>query len=244
MSQSGCRSYRLRVDGDLLETTCCPAMVWAEGIDPHHPNAESPAFLSGLLERVVSTGEAFVSAERRQRVRKMLRHGKYRPSGRGKPSSEYLLRAALGGVFPTVNAPVDINNAVSLESGFPASIFDAALSGSELLLRRGRQGESFVFNSAGQSIDLEDLLLICRREGEEWLPCGNPVKDAMATKISSGTTDVVAVLYVPADEPPSVAERWASAFADLLKRGCQADSVGYQVLDRIEPDPLLGAIRS
>ncbi|MBN1858259.1 hypothetical protein JW848_03530, partial [Candidatus Bipolaricaulota bacterium] len=152
----------------------------------------------------------------------------------GKPSSEYLLRAALGQTFPTVNAPVDVNNAVSLESGLPASIFDASLTGRELLMRHGRPGEAFVFNSAGQSIDLEDLLLVCRREAGHWVPCGNPVKDAMATKISSGTRDIVAVLYVPIDEPPPVAKRWASVFSTLLGEICRADSTGYHVVEQSE----------
>ena len=67
----------------------------------------------------------------------MLHHGTYRPSGRGETASEYLLATAQAGEFPLVNAPVDVNNAVSLLWGYPASIFDAANSGWELLLRRG-----------------------------------------------------------------------------------------------------------
>ncbi len=223
--------YTLTVDSQLLQGTCRPALIWATEIDTPETSESLPGFLSALLDRVTLAGESFVPAERRQRVRRMLRHGKYRPSGRGKPSSEYLLRAALAGSFPAVNAPVDVNNAISLESGFPASIFDVALSGTQLLLRHGVAEESYVFNKAGQSIDLEDLLVVCRRDDAGWVPCGNPVKDSMLTKISSQTTDVAAVLYVPADEAMSLAEQWARSFAELLQRACRAGSTGYCVIE-------------
>ena len=89
--------YTLTVDSQLLQGTCRPALIWATEIDTPETSESLPGFLSALLDRVALAGESFVPAERRQRVRRMLRHGKYRPSGRGKPSSEYLLRAALAG---------------------------------------------------------------------------------------------------------------------------------------------------
>jgi DNA/RNA-binding domain of Phe-tRNA-synthetase-like protein len=160
----------------------------------------------------------------------MLRYGCYKPAGRGKPASEFLLRAALSDSFPLVNGPVDVNNAISLASGLPGSIFDADLSGTELLLRRGLPGESYVFNPAGQVIDLEDLIVVCRREGESWAPCGNPVKDAIATKIRPETQNVVAVLYAPAGESIAFVETWAGRYAELLRAHCQACAVGFKTV--------------
>jgi DNA/RNA-binding domain of Phe-tRNA-synthetase-like protein len=159
----------------------------------------------------------------------MLRFGKYKPAGRSKPSSEYLLGSALEGDFPLVSGPVDVNNAVSLEWGYPASIFDISLSGPALLLRRGKPGESYVFNASGQIIDLEDLLCVCRSEGELWVPCGNPVKDAMATKIRESTRDISAVVYAPASESPQGIEAAAARFADLLRSECGAAESGWSV---------------
>ena len=222
-------SYRLVSDPSLTPSPVLPALIWAEGIEPPAPTEEMPDALAELLARVRSTGEAFVPQETRQRIRGMLRHGKYKPSGRGKPASEFLLRAAPAGDFPVVNGPVDANNLVSLESGFPGSIFDAALSGQRLLLRRGVPGESYLFNPSGQSIDLEDLLLVCRFTAGAWEPCGNPVKDSMETKIRPETRDVIAVLYAPADEPLDSVERWAGRYAELLVRHCGADRVGQRV---------------
>ena len=227
--------YRLEVDPSLAPCPTRAAIVWGEGIEPPTPTIDMPGFLAETVGRVQEVGEAFVPQETRGRVRSILRHGKYKPSGRGKPASEFLLRAALAGTFPVVNGPVDANNAVSLESGLPGSIFDADLSGTHLLLRRGLPGESYVFNPSGQSIDLEDLLLVCRQTPMGWEPCGNAVKDSMATKIGPGTRNVVAVVYAPADEPIDALGAWASRFAELLASHCGAASVGFRVVTEDSP---------
>jgi len=87
-----------------------------------------------------------------------------------------------------------------------------------------------VFNPSGQTIDLEDLLLVCRKTEDGWEACGNPVKDAMITKISADTVDVVAVLYAPIDEPVSSVENWAHRYATLLAEHCGATDSGYEVI--------------
>ena len=222
--------YRLEIDPSLDPSPVLPALIWAEGIAAPRPTEETPTFLTEILTEAVTTGEEFVPAALRKRVRKMLRHGKYHASGRGKPASEFLLRAALAGSFPLVNGPVDVNNTISLASGLPGTIFDADLSGTHLLLRRGRPEESYTFNRSGQTIDLQDLLLVCRRVGEAWEPCGNPVKDAMSTKIHPETKRVIAVLYAPMDEPVSSLEGWTARYADLLKAHCEAEAVGFKVV--------------
>ena len=246
------------------------ALVWARGL-PGCPKTEAPpAYLADLLGRVRAAGESFLPPERKAAVRDMLRFGKYKPAGRSKPSSEYLLAAALDGEFPLVNGPVDANNAISLEWGYPASIFDAAKTGPELFIRRGLAGESYVFNPSGQAIELEDLLVVCRRAGGEnassgaparepgsptgwergssilwergssilwergssilWEPCGNPVKDAMATKVFEGARDVVAVVYAPASEPRVRLEACADRFRELLATECGAAEADLSII--------------
>jgi DNA/RNA-binding domain of Phe-tRNA-synthetase-like protein len=211
------------------------AVVWALGL-PGCPRTESaPPYLADLLGRVRSAGEAFLAPERKAAVRDMLRHGKYKPAGRSKPSSEYLLAAALedsgsAGAFPLVNGPVDANNAVSLEWGYPASVFDLARTGGELLIRRGLSGEAYVFNPSGQEIDLEDLVVVCRRlVSGAWEPCGNPVKDAMATKVFEDARDVAAVVYAPASDPADRLAACAARFRDILVLECGAAEAGFAI---------------
>jgi len=231
----------LSIDPSIEAGRLRAALVWASGL-PGSPATSAPsAWLSELLARVRSSGEAFLAPERKAAVRNMLRHGKYKPAGRAKPSSEYLLAAALEGDalegeapmggFPLVNGPVDANNAASLAWGYPASIFDTAKCGRDLLLRWGQPGESYVFNLSGQVIDLEDLLVACRRRADgTWEACGNPVKDAMATKVFEDCREVAAVVYAPAADPRAELEACAEAFAGMLRTECQAGDAGWSIV--------------
>jgi DNA/RNA-binding domain of Phe-tRNA-synthetase-like protein len=207
------------------------ALVWASGLPACPKTDAAPDYLRDLLGRARAAGGAFLAPERKAAVRDMLRFGKYKPAGRGRPSSEYLLAAALEGDFPLVNGPVDANNAVSLEWGYPASVFDSAKTGPDLYLRRGLAGESYVFNPSGQTIELEDLLVICRRGraggASAWEPCGNPVKDAMATKVFEDARGVVAIVYAPTADGKGRLESCAERFALLLRESCGAVESGF-----------------
>jgi DNA/RNA-binding domain of Phe-tRNA-synthetase-like protein len=220
----------LSIDPAIDPVVFRAALIWGFGMPGCPASDAPPPFLNEILERARAGGPEFVPASRKAAVRGMLRHGSYKPAGRSKPSSEYLLAAALAGEFPTVNGPVDVNNGISLECGFPASIFDTDLSGLELFLRRGKQGESYEFNRSGQTISLEDLLCVCRKVDGEWVPCGNPVKDCMATKVSSSTTRAVAVIFAPADEPLPVLRAAAERYAGLLSSHCGAVQNGFTVV--------------
>lgn len=72
---------------------------------------------------------------------------------------EYILQAAIDGDFPMVNFFVDAVNLASLRYLYPMSIFDSDKAGMSLLVRLGVPNEEYIFNTSGQIIDLEDLLL-------------------------------------------------------------------------------------
>jgi DNA/RNA-binding domain of Phe-tRNA-synthetase-like protein len=149
-------------------------------------------------------------------VRKMLRFGHYKPTGRAKPASEYLLAVAREDRFPSIHNLVDINNLVSLESFLPISILDIDRAGTHrFVARRGRDGESYAFNDAGQVIDLVDLLLLARLP--EDVPCANPVKDSMATKVTPQTTQALAVIYAPRDLESTLTSA-VDRLTDVLQR--------------------------
>jgi DNA/RNA-binding domain of Phe-tRNA-synthetase-like protein len=128
-------------------------------------------------------------------IRDLLRKGGYKPTGRGKPASEYLAQTAARGEFPRISHVVDALNLVSLDSGLPISLLDTdlATAGTDgLVLRLGHPGEKYVFNAAGQEIDVAGLLCVARAGGP---PIGNPVKDSMATKTTPDTRNVLAVIW-------------------------------------------------
>ena len=173
----------------------------------------------GLMEEVRAAAQAAVverdsprSIALKAAVRDLLRFGAYKPTGRGKPASEYLLNAAAEGEFPLVNALVDINNLVSIESLLPVSLVDLDRAGAErFLCRRGRDGESYAFNASGQVLGLRDLLLLARLPSDA--PCATPVKDSQATKTHPETARVLGVIYAPAElsrEADAAAERMAN----------------------------------
>ncbi|CAM3313376.1 phenylalanine--tRNA ligase beta subunit-related protein [Rhodothermus bifroesti] len=138
---------------------------------------------------------------RRQAVRDLLRNGSYKPTGRAKPASEYLLRAVQENAFPRINAPVDVANFISLREMLPVSLWDLDRAAtSQFRFRLGRKGETYVFNSAAQTIDLHDLMVGCRVDAKTACdePIVNPVKDSLMTKTHAGTTRVAACIYAPA----------------------------------------------
>jgi DNA/RNA-binding domain of Phe-tRNA-synthetase-like protein len=141
----------------------------------------------------------------RAAVRDLLRHGGYKPTGRGKPASEYLLRAAGEGSLGPINLAVDLCNAVSLHSGLPISVVD--LERAVPPLRVAIAGdERYVFNAAGQEIDVQGLLCLFDAEG----PCANAVKDAQRTKTHAGTTRTLCLVWGTRDAPGRTAAtvRW------------------------------------
>lgn len=148
----------------------------------------------------------------RELVRELLRGHGYRPTGRGKPSSEYLAAAAREGRLGAINAVVDAGNAVSLHSGLPISVVDLGKARPPFAVRRPPAGTSFVFNRSGQEIDVGGLLCLCDADG----PCANAVKDSQRTKTDAATREVLAVVWAPRDAPAGHARAAAQWLQDLL----------------------------
>ena len=90
--------FLLSFDTSLEGSRLRAALVWARGIPNCAKTKIAPPYLVELLGRVREAGEGHLPAERKAAVRDMLRYGSYKPAGRAKPSSEYLLAAALTGV--------------------------------------------------------------------------------------------------------------------------------------------------
>lgn len=142
----------------------------------------------------------------RKAVRDLLRHGGYKPTGRGKPASEYLLGALVDGTFPSINPAVDACNAVSLHSGLPISVVDLDRARPPFSIAIPAEGTSYVFNAGGQTIDVGGLLCLFDADG----PCANAVKDAQRTKTSGSTQRTLSIIWGTSALPgrASAAARW------------------------------------
>ena len=156
-------------------------------------------------------------------VRDLLRHGGYKPTGRGKPASEYLVRAAgeAGGALASINLAVDACNAVSLHSALPISVVDLDRTAAPFRVGIAPAGVSYVFNASGQEIDIGGLLCLFDAAG----PCGNAVRDAQRTKTTPATTRTLSVVWAPAGHEArlAAAARW---YRELLEAaGARTENV-------------------
>jgi DNA/RNA-binding domain of Phe-tRNA-synthetase-like protein len=127
----------------------------------------------------------------REAVRALLRHGGFKPAGRSKPASEYLLKAASDNALSSINLAVDACNVVSLHSGLPISVVDLDRTRAPLRVGIAPAGASYIFNASGQTIDLGGLLCLFDAEG----PCANAVKDAQRTKTSADTRRTLSLIW-------------------------------------------------
>lgn len=185
--------------------------------------ATSPDWLVALLSAGASAPVS-PSEEVRQAVRSLLRHGGYKPTGRGKPASEYLQRAAGEGTLSSIQPVVDAGNAVSLHSGLPISVVDLDRARGPLSVSIAAEGSRYVFNAAGQEIDVSGLLCLHDADG----PCANAVKDAQRTKLHAATVRTLWLIWGPRSEAAQV--RAARAFAE-------------EVLGRLGTEPLPCTVR-
>jgi DNA/RNA-binding domain of Phe-tRNA-synthetase-like protein len=173
---------------------------------------ESPAWLVGALALDAESPFAFDDGVRTD-VRDVLRTAGYKPTGRGKPASEYLRRAAAEGKLGPINLPVDACNVVSLHSVLPISVVDLELVRPPLHVAIAAADATFVFNASGQEIRVGGLLCLHDADG----PCANAVKDSQRTKTRPETTRTLSLIW-GAKAHAERTERAGDWYRELLER--------------------------
>lgn len=205
-----------------------------------HPLLDAKAFVSQLPSPVASSAELLqlldanaasefqTTDEIRKHVRDLLRQGGFKPTGRSKPASEYLVKAATTDRLGSINLPVDACNAVSLHSGLPISVIDLDVTVPPLRIAIAEKGASYIFNQSGQSIDIGGLLCLFDAEG----PCANAVKDSQRTKTHPQTQRTLSVVWGTVALPgrTSSVTKW---YREVLKQaGASTEDIELQsVLD-------------
>lgn len=182
------------------------------------PPTPAPTLLSLSAEAPLVRDETV-----RQDVRDMLRHDGYKPTGRGKPASEYLLRAAADGTLASINAAVDACNAVSLHSGLPISVIDLDRATPPFRITPGSAADRYVFNASGQEIDVGGLVCLFDAHG----PCANAVKDAQRTKTTGDTRRTLSVIWGVAGHEPRLDAALAWYRSLLHETGAVTEDVTF-----------------
>lgn len=145
------------------------------------------------------------------KVRNLLRYGGFKPSGRSKPASEYLIGAVEKGRMGSINPAVDCCNVASLHSGLPISVVDIERGQGPWRIGLAEKGVDYVFNPAGQVIDIGCLVVLFDHHG----PCGGPVKDSQRTKTHPETRETISIIWGTVDLP-SRSQETAAWYRELL----------------------------
>lgn len=134
-------------------------------------------------------------------------------------SSEALLkRIKKGDRVPSVNNVVDINNILSLESGWPVGSYNVAKLVPPVELRLGRAEEEYAA-IGGNAFKLGALALFSDQEG----PFGSVVRDSGRAIVDASTTEVMMVIV--GFGAISEVEDMVSRGRDLLQRFASSSSV-------------------
>lgn len=179
-----------------------------------HPlgDLSSPEWLTELLDPSVPA-PVDKDEDTKRFIRDMLRTHGYKPSGRGKPASEYLAAAAARSAIPSINVAVDTCNVVSLHSGVPISVVDIDRGKEPWHVDVAPGGASYVFNASGQEIQLDGIPCLIDASG----PCANAVRDSERTKTREDTRRTLTIIWSSVDLPCLATEvkQW---YVELLDR--------------------------
>ena len=109
---------------------------------------------------------------------------------RYRPAAEALLRrVAQGKGLFRLNNVVEVNNLLSLETGFSIGTYDLATLRPPVVFRRGRAGE--VYEGIGRGpLNLEGLPVFADAEG----PFGSPTSDSARSMVTAATARILMVL--------------------------------------------------
>lgn len=171
-----------------LESIILPGVLWlnAAVVVETEPRLDVPL---AEVERAVRRHPPEASAA----VRAMYKRVGIDPTKR-RPSSEALLRRVRKGEkLPRINSMVDVCNWCSLEFQLPYGLYDAEHIEGDVVLRIGREGESYP-GIRKDEVHVGGRITLVDRCG----PFGNPTSDSARTMVTTSTTRALVVVFAPA----------------------------------------------
>jgi len=172
-----------------LEAIVRPGVLWLDGatVVEREPRLDGPLAQAEAAVRVNPPEEAAA-------VRTMYKRVGIDPTKR-RPSSEALLRRVRKGEgLPRINSMVDICNWCSLEFQLPYGLYDAAHIEGGVVLRLGKEGESYP-GIRKDDVHVGGRIALADDRG----PFGNPTSDSARTMVTPATTRALVVVFAPRD---------------------------------------------
>ena len=139
-------------------------------------------------------------------------------------SAEALLRRVVAGKgLPQINVVVDIINLVSVESGLPVGLYDAAHVRGDVVFRAGGAGETY--KGIGKyDLNLEGLPLFADDQG----PHGSATSDSERTMVTAKTEGILAVIV--SFGGAEGLDRWTQRMSTLLSQHACAQKVEVRIV--------------
>ncbi len=158
-------------------------------------------------------------------VRSMFRAWGVDPS-RYRPSSEALLRRVVQGKgLYRISNVVDVCNLCSIETGWPFGLYDSANLAPPVLMRLGRNGESYE-GIGKQTWHLAGRPILVDSRG----PFGCPISDSTRTMITEVTHSLLSVIFAPATVSEEDVQRALERYAQRLESFASARATRLSVI--------------
>ncbi len=160
-----------------------------------------------------------------QKVRRLYHRLGVDPT-KWRPSPEALVRrVTTGRPLYQVNTAVDVINWCSLETRLPYGLYDAARISGEVVFRLGRPDETYkgirkdILTAGGKPILADDLG-----------PFGSPTADSERTMVRLETTELLVVVFGPAEVDEAEVIRAMRLARERLAQWCGARAAAEQIM--------------
>jgi DNA/RNA-binding domain of Phe-tRNA-synthetase-like protein len=170
-----------------------PGVLWIDGatVVDNDPRLDRALAAAEAAVREIDTDLGGFRLQANE-VRTMYKRIGLDPTKR-RPSSEALLRRVRKGEpLPRINSMVDVCNWCSLDFQLPYGLYDAARIQGDVVLRLGREGESYP-GIRKDEVHVGGRITLADSVG----PFGNPTSDSARTMVTTGTTRALLVVYAP-----------------------------------------------
>ena len=174
-----------------------PGLIWWTGATVVQHEHRLDSLLAEAEARVRTTPPAEVAS-----VRTMYKKVGLDPT-KTRPSNEALLRRVRkGDTIPRINSAVDIVNWCSLEFQLPYGLYDFSKVSGPVTMRLGTEGESYP-GIRKDDVNVGGRITVADDAGA----FGNPTSDSARTMVTPSSTELLIVVYAPAEIPKADIER-------------------------------------
>lgn len=140
------------------------------------------------------------------------------PSSYRNASEAMLRRIVKGKGLYNINNVVEINNIISVSSGYSIGSYDLDCVSEDITLKRVPDGENY--DGIGKSsVNIEHLPTLYDEAG----PFGNPTSDSQRAMIKEGERNVASIIY--SFDGSEDLEKWITEFKNLLTEYTDAKNI-------------------